>query len=60
MQSVRSALGDLDGEDPAVEGASNLFYYLFDDWRAVYSTVAIFGRRLKSFVCISHLHEEGC
>jgi len=59
MQSVRLALKDLDGgEDPGVEGASNLFYYLFDDWRAVYKTVAVFGKRLEEFVCTAQIHEE--
>jgi hypothetical protein len=60
LQSVRLALGDLDGEDPAVEGASNLFYYLFDDWRAVYSTVAVFEKRLEKFVRALNFCEEHC
>ncbi|TVY44487.1 hypothetical protein LSUB1_G000629 [Lachnellula subtilissima] len=48
MQSVRQALEGLDIDDPGSEGSSNLFYYLFDDWRAVYSTVEVFGKELKS------------
>ncbi|TVY54071.1 hypothetical protein LCER1_G005000 [Lachnellula cervina] len=48
MQSVRQALEGLDIDDPGSEGSSNLFYYLFDDWRAVYSTVEVFGMKLKS------------
>ncbi|TVY85132.1 hypothetical protein LSUE1_G000421 [Lachnellula suecica] len=47
LQSVRQALADFNHENPGQEGASNLFYYLFDDWRAVYSTVDVFGKRLK-------------
>ncbi|TVY50093.1 hypothetical protein LOCC1_G000020 [Lachnellula occidentalis] len=48
MQSVRQALESPDIDDRGSEGSSNLFYYLFDDWRAVYSTVEVFGKRLKS------------
>ncbi len=53
MQTVRQAL-DLDANqgDFGIEGASNLFYYLFDDWRAVYTTVAKFQSRLDKFVRI--------
>jgi hypothetical protein len=58
MLSVRQALEGLDVEDPGVEGSSNLFYYLFDDWRAVYSTVEVFGERLKSLVSLPTLYEE--
>lgn len=47
-QSVRQALDGLDGEKVGIEGASNLFYYLFDDWLAVYHTVGFFRKRLKS------------
>ncbi|TEY68285.1 hypothetical protein BOTCAL_0121g00120 [Botryotinia calthae] len=48
MQSVRQVL-DLNTAqaNSGTEGASNLFYYLFDDWRAVYKTVAFFRRSLK-------------
>lgn len=54
MQTVRQAL-DLDANqgDPGIEGASNLFYYLFDDWRAVYTTVAQFQIRLHELVWMS-------
>jgi hypothetical protein len=50
MQSIRPAL---DLERPAEnghEGASNLFYYLFDDWRAVYVTAALFKKSLHELV----------
>jgi hypothetical protein len=50
MQSVRQALEQ--DANPGIEGASNLFYYLFDDWRAVYSTIAAFRSRLESLVRI--------
>ena len=54
MQTVRQALQlDSAQADPGIEGASNLFYYLFDDWRAVYSTFAAFGERLKKLVYFS-------
>ncbi|APA14702.1 hypothetical protein SS1G_06708 [Sclerotinia sclerotiorum 1980 UF-70] len=48
MQTVRQVL-DLNSTHPnnGIEGASNLFYYLFDDWRAVYKTVAFFRRSLQ-------------
>lgn len=51
MQTVRQAL-ELDGAqaNPGIEGSSNLFYYLFDDWRAVYSTIAAFRARLEKLV----------
>lgn len=51
MQTVRQALDpNSHGADLGVEGASNLFYYLFDDWRAVYVTVAGFHDRLDELV----------
>ncbi|KAH8599018.1 hypothetical protein B0O99DRAFT_33294 [Bisporella sp. PMI_857] len=48
LQTVRHTL-DLDRSqaERGVEGASNLFYYLFDDWRAVYSTLATYKNRLE-------------
>ncbi|KAG4442736.1 hypothetical protein IFR05_001753 [Cadophora sp. M221] len=47
MQTVRQALKLDPGQGhPGLEGASLLFYYLFDDWRAVYSTVAMYHKRL--------------
>jgi hypothetical protein len=51
MQTVRQGL-DLGAaqEDVGIEGASNLFYYLFDDWRAVYATIATFRNRLEELV----------
>ena len=60
MQSVRQALEGLDIDDPGSEGSSNLFYYLFDDWRAVYSAVEVFGKGLKSLVRLRspNLHRE--
>lgn len=57
MQSVRQALADVDDGYHGVEGASNLFYYLFDDWRAVYSTVDVFGKKLLSLVRLLHVCE---
>ncbi|RDL41990.1 uncharacterized protein BP5553_01969 [Venustampulla echinocandica] len=45
MQTVRDALGSSDSW--GIDGASNLFYYLFDDWRAVYCTVAVFQKKLR-------------
>ena len=51
MQSVRQTLElDFAQRGSGIEGASNLFYYLFDDWRAVYSTIASFRERLKRLV----------
>lgn len=50
MQTVRQAL-DAVQTNSGIEGASNLFYHLFDDWRAVYSTIATFRRRLEGLVC---------
>ncbi|KUJ20548.1 uncharacterized protein LY89DRAFT_579513 [Mollisia scopiformis] len=50
MQTVRQALNeDLSHSNPGVEGASLLFYYLFDDWQAVYTTVAKYSKRLAQF-----------
>jgi hypothetical protein len=53
MQTVRQAL-ELDAAQahPGIEASSNLFYYLFDDWRAVYSTIAATRTRLKQLVCV--------
>jgi hypothetical protein len=52
MQTVRQAL-ELDATQAStgIEGSSNLFYYLFDDWRAVYSTIAAYRARLAKLVC---------
>lgn len=54
MQSVRQAL-QLESSlgDQGLEGASNLFYYLFDDWRAVFETSAAYRQRLKELVCMT-------
>jgi hypothetical protein len=59
MQTVRQAL-DLDASqvNPGVEGSSNLFYYLFDDWRAVYSTIAGFRKRLEELVPPLLMHPQ--
>ncbi|CZS90673.1 hypothetical protein WAI453_004041 [Rhynchosporium graminicola] len=47
MQTVRQALKlDPFQSHSGLEGASLLFYYLFDDWRAVFSTVAMYHKRL--------------
>lgn len=54
MQTVRQVL-DLNTAhaNNGTEGASNLFYYLFDDWRAVYATVAFFRASLQELeTCI--------
>ncbi|KAH8783896.1 hypothetical protein BGZ57DRAFT_883933 [Hyaloscypha finlandica] len=53
VQSVRYALKSDDGvlpsqTTPDIEGSSLLLYYLFDDWRAVYSTVGKFHDRLNT------------
>ncbi|KAL3420889.1 ADP-ribosylation factor [Phlyctema vagabunda] len=49
LQSVRKALQvENTQSEPGIEGASNLFYYLFDDWRAVYSSIAAFQAKLES------------
>lgn len=54
MQTVRQALeSDAGNGDPSIEGASSLFYYLFDDWRAVYRTVSGFHARLEELVSSS-------
>ena len=51
LQAVRSSLSAEAAKDaPGVEGSSLLFYYLFDDWRAVYSTVGRFHDRLDTLV----------
>ena len=51
LQAVRSSLNAEAVKDaPGVEGSSLLFYYLFDDWRAVYSTVGRFHDRLDTLV----------
>ncbi|KAG9245642.1 hypothetical protein BJ878DRAFT_418765 [Calycina marina] len=49
IQSVRQAVDSntLPGL-PGVERASNLFYYLFDDWRAVFFTMSAFRKRLEA------------
>jgi hypothetical protein len=48
MISIRQALKeDMSDTSPGVEGASLLFYYLFDDWQAVYTTVAKYQKRLE-------------
>lgn len=50
LQTVRGALKLESDEDSAHEGASNLFYYLFDDWHAAYETVAGFQSTLGNLV----------
>lgn len=48
MQTVRQTLKlDAVQNNLGIEGASNLYYYLFDDWRAVYHTVAMYQQRLE-------------
>ncbi|EKD15881.1 uncharacterized protein L3040_003262 [Drepanopeziza brunnea f. sp. 'multigermtubi'] len=52
LQSVRQALKlDATKHQPGIEGSSLLFHYLFDDWRAVYSTVATYNKRLDDLQC---------
>lgn len=48
MQTVRQALKhhDVLESTQGVEGASLLFYYLFDDWRAVFLTIGMYQKRL--------------
>ena len=54
LQTVRYALkAEAVQATPDIEGSSLLFYYLFDDWRAVYSTVGRFHLRLDNLVWIS-------
>ena len=52
--SIQSVRQDLEPDslqaNSGIEGASNLFYYLFDDWRAVYSTISTFRHRLEELV----------
>jgi hypothetical protein len=51
MQTVRQALkNDVDESGQGMQGASLLFYYLFDDWRAVFFTVAMYKQRLSELV----------
>jgi hypothetical protein len=50
LQTVRRALDLENDDDVAHEGASNLFYYLFDDWQAAYETVAGFQSTLSNLV----------
>jgi hypothetical protein len=53
IQTIRQTLAlDDAGVDPGLEGASNLFYYLFDDWRAVYKTIYRYRQRLDELVCL--------
>jgi hypothetical protein len=50
LQTVRHALTETTQAQAGIEGSSLLFYYLFEDWRAVYSTVGRFHQRLGSLV----------
>lgn len=52
LQSVRHSL-DSDESDQStagIEGASNLFYYLFDDWYTVYAMIDQYSKRLQELV----------
>jgi hypothetical protein len=49
MQNIRP-LRSFDDANPGVEASSLLFYYLFDDWRAVYGSVAGFRQDLLNLV----------
>jgi hypothetical protein len=58
IQTIRQTL-DLEGEEasgkePGREGSSNLFYYLFDDWRAVYTTISRYRKTLEALVCLAN------
>lgn len=53
MVSIRNALQEGAPNEWGNEGASNLFYYLFDDWRAVYQAMETFQDRLKALVWTS-------
>lgn len=48
MQTIRKVLKD-DPHSSGIEGSSLLFYYLFDDWEAVYTTVVKYSERLAQF-----------
>jgi hypothetical protein len=52
LQTVRGALDPDNNTHHAHEGASNLFYYLFDDWHAAYETVAGFQSTLGNLVSL--------
>jgi hypothetical protein len=55
LQTVRSTLKTEAAQAAhGIEGSSLLFYYLFDDWRAVYSTVGRFHHRLDTLVWMFH------
>jgi hypothetical protein len=51
MQAVRQALVD-SHSDPGIEGSSNLFYYLFDDWRSTLASIDVFYGKLEALVSI--------
>ncbi|CAG8960332.1 hypothetical protein HYFRA_00012406 [Hymenoscyphus fraxineus] len=48
MISLRNELSQNGVQDWGSEGASNLFYYLFDDWQTVYQTVERFQDKLQA------------
>ena len=57
LQTVRYALkSEAAKAEPGIEGSSLLFYYLFEDWRAVYTTVGRFQQRLTNLVQIPNPH----
>jgi hypothetical protein len=52
LQAIRQALEDnSDVMEMGRKGSSLLFYYLFEDWRAVFFTVAMYDKRLGQLVC---------
>lgn len=58
LVSIRQTLPDqTSGNAEAIgnEGASNLFYYLFDDWQNSYRLIIAMKRRLEKLVC-GHPH----
>lgn len=49
MQTIRPLIS-FDDADPGIVGSNVLFYYLFDDWRAVYGSIAGFRQDLANLV----------
>lgn len=55
LTSVRKALDwDLAQENAGVEAASNLFYYLFDDWHTAYGLINTYHTKLVNLVSFTH------
>lgn len=61
MQSVRQSLGlDDDPSGDGAEGAGNLFYYLFDDWRSTYLMISYYQVVIHILVCLIILGYDDC